>query len=80
MHKYYRQLLDLIFANIEELVRNMKVRCSLGCSDHQIVEFRMLREGNKVKSRITTQEGGQILTRDKEKVKVSSWNLPQGLP
>ena len=37
-------ILDLI-RNKEELVGNLKVRGSLGCSDHEMVEFRILREG-----------------------------------
>lgn len=49
-------LLDLVLTNIEELVRKGKVRCSLGCSDHQTVEVRILREGNNAKSRITTPD------------------------
>lgn len=54
---YCRQLLELILENIEELVRNMNVGCSLGCSDHHREELRMLREGKEVKGRMPTQDG-----------------------
>ncbi|KAK4807056.1 hypothetical protein QYF61_018397 [Mycteria americana] len=46
-------LLDLIYPNKEELNRDVKFRGSLGCSDHEMVEFRILRERNKTKSRIS---------------------------
>ena len=36
-------LLDLILANKEELVRDVKVRVNLHCSSHEVVEFRILR-------------------------------------
>lgn len=45
--------LDFIITNKGELVGNVKVRNTLGCSDYQIVEFRILREGNKANGRIT---------------------------
>lgn len=32
----------------------VKVRNRFGCSDHEMVAFRNLREGNKVKSKVTT--------------------------
>ena len=32
----------------------MRVRGSLGCSDHDMVEFRILRGGSRAKSRIVT--------------------------
>ena len=34
-------LLDLLLTNKEELVGNVKIRGSLDCSDHEIVEFRI---------------------------------------
>ena len=34
-------------------MEDVKVRGSLGCSDHEMVDFRILREGNKANSRIT---------------------------
>lgn len=39
--------------NKEELVRDVKVGDSLGYSDHEMGEFRILREGSRVKSRTT---------------------------
>lgn len=41
-------LLDVILTNKKQLVRDMKAAGSLGCSDQDIVEFRILRkEQNK---------------------------------
>lgn len=39
--------------NKEELVGDIKVGGSLGCCDHRIVEFRILKDGRKAKSRTT---------------------------
>ena len=40
-------LLDLIQENKEEKARDVKIRVSFGCSDHEMVEFRILRGGSK---------------------------------
>lgn len=37
-------LLDLLLTNEEKLARDVKANGSLGCSYHELVEFRMLRE------------------------------------
>lgn len=42
-------LLDLILANKEELVREVKIGVTLGCSDHEMVEFSVLRVWKKCK-------------------------------
>ena len=47
-----RVLLDLVLTNKEGLVREVKVRGSLGCSYHKTVEFKTLSERTKPKSRI----------------------------
>jgi len=47
-------LLDLVLMNKEGQVEDVKVGGSLGCSDHEIVEFRILRGGSRVISRIST--------------------------
>ena len=47
-------LLDLIVTNSEELFVDVKVKGSLDCSDHEVMEFSILRGGNKANSRITT--------------------------
>lgn len=47
-------LLHLIFANMEELIRDIKLGDSLGCSGHDILKFSILTEGSKAESRITT--------------------------
>ena len=35
-------MLDLVLTNKEGLVGNVKIRDSLGCSDHEMVEFKIL--------------------------------------
>lgn len=58
-------LLDLIFKNKEELLgRHMKAVSSCVCSDHEIVELRILRGGNKTNCRITTMDISSSLFRD----------------
>jgi len=47
-------LLGLILTNMEGLVENVKVGGRVGCSDHEIVEFRTLRGGSRAISRIKT--------------------------
>lgn len=46
--------MNLVFTNKEELVRDVKVGGRLGCSVHEMVEFRVLRGGNKAKIRTAT--------------------------
>jgi len=45
-------LLDLVLTNKEKLIEDVKVGCSLSCSDHEMVEFRILRRGSSARSRI----------------------------
>ena len=47
-------LLDLVLTNKEGLVGDVKVGGSLGCSDDEMVEFRILHGGGRAVSRITT--------------------------
>jgi len=47
-------LLDLVLTNKEGLVEDVKAGDSLGCSDHEMVEFRILRGGSRAISRIKT--------------------------
>lgn len=37
-------LLDPLLTNTEKLVRGAKANGSLGCSNHELVEFKILRE------------------------------------
>ena len=46
-------LLDLVLTDRDALVEDVKVGGSLGCSDHEMVEFRILRGGSRAVSRIT---------------------------
>jgi len=47
-------LLDLVLTNKERLVDDVKVGGRLGCSDHEIVKFRILRGGSSAIRRIKT--------------------------
>ncbi|GAB0202830.1 hypothetical protein GRJ2_002748600 [Grus japonensis] len=47
-------MLDLILTNKEGLVGDIKLKGSLGCSDHEMVEFRILRAARRVCSKLTT--------------------------
>jgi len=47
-------LLDLVLTNTEGLVEDVKVGGSLGCSEHEMVEFRILSGGSRAISSITT--------------------------
>ncbi|GAB0176272.1 hypothetical protein GRJ2_000092400 [Grus japonensis] len=47
-------MLDLILTNKEGLVGDVKLKGSLGCSDHKMVEFRILRAVRRVHSKLTT--------------------------
>lgn len=51
-------LLDLTsFTDKEELIGKSKVGGSLGCTDHEMVQFRILKEGSRAKSRILWSSG-----------------------
>ncbi|PKU35602.1 dtw domain-containing protein 2 [Limosa lapponica baueri] len=47
-------MLDLVLTNKEALVGNMKLKGSLSCSDHEMVEFKFLRAVRRVHSKLTT--------------------------
>ncbi|GAB0183727.1 hypothetical protein GRJ2_000838000 [Grus japonensis] len=47
-------MLDLVPTNKEGLVGNVKLKGSLGCSDHEMVEFRILRAARRAHSKLTT--------------------------
>ncbi|GAB0210350.1 mitochondrial enolase superfamily member 1 [Grus japonensis] len=47
-------MLDLILTNKEGLVGDVKLKGSLGCSDHEMVEFRILRAARRARSKLTT--------------------------
>ena len=49
-------LLDLILTSQEGLTGNVKIEGSLGCSHHEMVEFRNVRAGRRVTSKLTTQD------------------------
>ena len=45
---------DTVFTNKEGLVGNVKLKGSFGCSDHEMVEFKILRAARKAHSKLTT--------------------------
>jgi len=47
-------MLDLVFTNKEGLVENVEVKGSLGCSDREMVEFKILRAVRRVCSKLAT--------------------------
>ncbi|GAB0177491.1 hypothetical protein GRJ2_000214400 [Grus japonensis] len=47
-------MLDLILTKKEGLVGDVKLKGSLGCSDHKMVEFRILRAARRACSKLTT--------------------------
>jgi len=49
-------ILDLVLTNKEGLVANMKLKGSLGCTDLEMVEFRILRAVRSVHRKLTTLE------------------------
>ena len=47
-------MLDLVLTNKEGLVGNVKLKGSLGCSDHEMVEFKILRAARRAHSKLAT--------------------------
>ncbi|GAB0208438.1 hypothetical protein GRJ2_003309500 [Grus japonensis] len=46
-------MLDLVLTNKEGLVGDVKLKGSLGCNDHKMVEFRILRAARRARSKLT---------------------------
>ncbi|GAB0208941.1 hypothetical protein GRJ2_003359800 [Grus japonensis] len=60
-------MLDLVLPNKEGLVGNVKLKGSLGCSDREMVEFKILRAARRAHSELTTldfRRAGFGLSRD----------------
>lgn len=53
-------MLDLILTNKEKLLENMKVKGNLSCSDHELVEFKILRAERRAHSKVTVLDFGKI--------------------
>jgi len=47
-------MLDFVLTKKEGLAGNVKLKGSLGCSDHEMVEFKILRAVRRVHSKLTT--------------------------
>ncbi|GAB0204603.1 hypothetical protein GRJ2_002925900 [Grus japonensis] len=46
-------MLDFVFTNRDGLVENVKLKGSLGCSDHEMVDFKILRAARRAHSKLT---------------------------
>ena len=46
-------MLDLVLTNKEGLVGSVKLKVSLGCSDHEMVEFKILQAVRRAHSKLT---------------------------
>ncbi|GAB0199162.1 mitochondrial enolase superfamily member 1 [Grus japonensis] len=53
-------MLDLVLTNKEGMVGNVKLKGSLGCSDHEVVEFKILRAARRVHSNLTALDFRRI--------------------
>ncbi|GAB0199286.1 hypothetical protein GRJ2_002394000 [Grus japonensis] len=47
-------ILDFVLTNKEELVGDVELKSSLDCSDHEMVEFKMLRAVRRAQSKLIT--------------------------
>ncbi|GAB0193299.1 hypothetical protein GRJ2_001795200 [Grus japonensis] len=47
-------MLDLVLTNKEGLVGDMKLKSSIGCSNNEMVEFKILRAARRAHSKLTT--------------------------
>lgn len=45
--------MDLIFTNKEGFIGDAKAEDSLGCREHEVVDFRILRGGSRANSKVT---------------------------
>lgn len=48
--------LDLLLTNKKEVVEDVKIKGSFGCSDHKTMKFKVLREFNKTALRLWTSQ------------------------
>ena len=47
-------MLDIVLSSKEGLVHDVKLMGRLGCSDHEMVEFKILRAARRVHSKLTS--------------------------
>jgi len=52
-------ILDLLVTKLKELICDVKLRGSLGCSDHALVEFAVLRDVGQMKRKVRTPNFGK---------------------
>jgi len=48
------ELLDSVFSSAEKIVKDIRIRGSLGCNNHALVEFMISRNAGLAKSRVRT--------------------------
>jgi len=48
-------ILDLLVTNVSGLISDVKIGGTLGCSDHALVKFAVLRSMGQVKSKVRTE-------------------------
>lgn len=67
-------LLNLVLASVEEIVKQVKIGGSLGCSNHALVKVVIPRNMGLVKSKVRTLNFGKVNFRlIKELLDVISW-------
>ena len=54
-------LLDQLVTNMDELMKDVNVGGSLGCSDHAWVEFTMMRDMGQVRSTVRTLNSRRVI-------------------
>jgi len=47
-------MLDLVLTSQERMVSNVKLKSSLGCSDHKVMEFKIFKISKRVCSKLAT--------------------------
>lgn len=79
-------LLGLLLVNSEDIIGEVNVGGSLGCSDHSLVELSILRDIGQVKSKIKTLNHRKNKTRQNKNKHVmatqgtSAWNSLKNCP
>ena len=53
-------LLDLLLTNVKEIIKGVNVGGSLGCSDHALAEFVILRDVGLTKGGVRTLNFGRV--------------------
>lgn len=71
-------ILDLVVTNTRELIIDVKIVGSLGCSDHALVEFQVMREVRQTRSEVRTLNFRKAnFQLSKELVNLTHWETDQ---